>query len=445
MVDRWTGPFHSPNQAALELSIVLILLVGLVYAAKLIRRQRTRACVIILAWCAIIPFITLLCATRSRAGWLALAAGMAVVYLWNVRKWRTPVAIIGILAIGIWLWPGSAERAMRAPGDAIEGERLTLWSSTLALVHDHPITGVGERFPALLDQWYLPQSLSGRFYTPLNDALGIASRYGLPALGVAILLIVVCAGAAWQRQRRFAGALTVAVIAAHLVAGQFQAHLWTGLALASALTALSAAACVGRDRLTLVRLGYSFLVGCLGALSVAAIAWCASASSAWRTAFVEGDLVEASPRKSGSDGPILFLTDSDKDRRRFRWEVLEKATKPTRPVVIAVPADAIERDRYRAIVAWHSAGEQTWRAARAGANRGTIIIVDPHGVPDSASGITPVRVLVREGSAFVPDDGELKHALSQDALGSSLSQISRNSPLWDVIEAHVASATADKE
>jgi len=225
---RWIGPFPTANIAGLMLAVAtLVFLVAVVIAWR--RGWRLAAISGVIA--GVVPVMILSVATQSRAGLLATVAGLTLLAWRWVVPWRLVSAWVACyLAIAVFTGGHVLDRvADGVRGDASMAGRWTLWRATLALISDQPWRGVGVwEVAPVLDAWYLPESLRGRFGTALNDCLTITAGWGVPVTavlvaGLATLLISACSR---RGPRDEVFALAGAVAAAHVVAGVFQFHPW---------------------------------------------------------------------------------------------------------------------------------------------------------------------------------------------------------------------------
>ena len=92
--------------------------------------------------------------SRSRAGILATVfsiASLAILAQFKTRRkaWTVGLGLFLLIAIGYGLWIGlnpviSRFEAFKGGAEYLESEgRLSLWKSTLAMIHNYPITGMG--------------------------------------------------------------------------------------------------------------------------------------------------------------------------------------------------------------------------------------------------------------------------------------------------------------
>ncbi len=143
---------------------------------------------------ALLAFLTAVLAMvwkKSRLAFACLAIGLVV--LFQGRSIRLPYSIFGRMTATY-----EAER----PGDTLSDKldtssrtRLTIWGGGLDMMEDHPFFGVGyERFPMVIGN-YRPSVAN---MDPHNQFLKIGAETGVPALGLFVLLLVVCFRKAWR-------------------------------------------------------------------------------------------------------------------------------------------------------------------------------------------------------------------------------------------------------
>lgn len=237
MANRFSAFFDTPNQAALELSAAYIVVtiaftvvwrrVGLGTSSNGLHRTMAVWTALMVLCSAGILLLIGVCLTQSRAGWLALAVGLLAAWWWRGVTLSVVLTSLGILLLLVTGSDGATARATMAFDDAIHGERPLLAGSAAMIAWDYPWWGCGEHFKEILNRWYLPEPLEGRFETCLNDALTLAAKYGLPVL----LLSGAMLGSLFSMAVRLRGnpwaAGLIGVLVVHLVAGQFQAHHFT--------------------------------------------------------------------------------------------------------------------------------------------------------------------------------------------------------------------------
>ncbi|HXG16861.1 MAG TPA: O-antigen ligase family protein [Calidithermus sp.] len=129
--------------------------------------------------------------TYVRGAWLGFLAG-AVVLLGLVRRGRLLVAAgVLVLIAAIVLTPGLRRRAESIADrtDSTARERLAMWRSGLAMVRDHPLTGIGpgqvkHRYPG----YAAPEFAHKRRGHLHNTPLQVAVERGLLGLGAWLAL-----------------------------------------------------------------------------------------------------------------------------------------------------------------------------------------------------------------------------------------------------------------
>ncbi len=428
IVDRWSGPFATPNVAGLELALAVV--VALVIAVRpWPALGRASSPCRVLAGLAGITALVLLAMTGSRAGGLALIAGMLALAGLRVLSWRWTLGGLAGIA-GAYLLSGAGPRLWPDGTEQSIVDRTVLWRASLALIADHPWIGVGSDLAGLLGDWYLPDGFHRRFATALNDLLTAAAYGGLPAAGViCALLAALGAGAARRAQTGDAlAAMAVALTAAHLIAGMFQAHLfapwstarWSG-ALVLTLLAWSALRAPWR---TLAKAGVT--AGILVPLClILACGW--AAEGPWRTTTI-GPMLLAEPRTAPAEGLVVVLLHPD-DREAVISGLIPQLHRQHLAVTLfnripGPPELTRLTSLYPAgggvtIVAARDLGLQLWedwRAARLPASV-TALVVDPDGAPTQAA--DPAKrgrlLILPVPGLTIPRLDDLRQAVTRDA------------------------------
>ena len=182
---RCTGFFGQPITFGEYLSMVLIMALMLLFAAS----EKKRRFLFGLS----IPIIFAgLVFTYSRAAWVGLLAGITTIGVLNGKR-ALLVLSVGVVLICITLafFPklSVTKRAISILDLAYwsGAERTYLWRSSLKIIKDHPITGVGvDGFRKVYPQYILPQAKEPHLTHPHNTFLGIAVECGI--LGLAAFL-----------------------------------------------------------------------------------------------------------------------------------------------------------------------------------------------------------------------------------------------------------------
>ncbi len=227
---RVSGVYYSPNHLALYLERLVPVAVGLAWRAD---RRR-------LAWGGVGILLLVLYLTGSRGAWLLGVPAAWLVMGWTLRPgWRG--RLIGIGLCLLLAWSGiAAGRGLNAWEQEI---RVPVWRSALALIADHPWSGVGlDGFQFAYPRYLRAEAWSEPLlYHPHNMWLDAAARLGLPGLAVFVALIgcsckLLWAGNGWQGRRRVVQVGLCAGLCAGLAhglvdSGYFLPDLACGLAL----------------------------------------------------------------------------------------------------------------------------------------------------------------------------------------------------------------------
>ena len=126
--------------------------------------------------------------TKSRAGYLAVVAGAGL--LWCVARlekggprarflWggAAAVALLAILGAST----GALDREVFSEAGKSLGYRMQYWQSTLSMIHDHPLLGVGPgQFQDHYTTYKLPEA-SEEVQDPHNFLLEVWATAGTPA------------------------------------------------------------------------------------------------------------------------------------------------------------------------------------------------------------------------------------------------------------------------
>jgi O-antigen ligase len=134
-----------------------------------------------------------LLASFSRGGWFAALATVGLL-AWLLGRRRLAVALGAVVAALLILLPRTGIERLNRLLDSEGGSgalRLDLWRSTVAMIADHPVTGVGlDQFLYQYNPRYVaPAAWAERFTAhPHNLALDFWVRLGLTGLAVGIAM-----------------------------------------------------------------------------------------------------------------------------------------------------------------------------------------------------------------------------------------------------------------
>lgn len=201
-VTRVSGVYHHPNALALFLERPLLVSVGL--ATLFLPR---------LKWGWLIPAVVIgsvTVMTFSRGAVLAAGASIIVVLLLGQRKRLAALAgLAGVALVGLLAVTASARVDNLFSGGS-GSLRLDLWESSLQMIRDHPIFGIGlDQFLYVYAPRYIkPQAWSERFTSHPHDIiLDIWLRLGIMGvvLALAYLAFLVLMTVRVVRQRKALG------------------------------------------------------------------------------------------------------------------------------------------------------------------------------------------------------------------------------------------------
>ncbi len=207
----------------------VLMLVICAAAAQLVFREREWV------WPAVaVPaLIVALVVTLSRNAWIG--AIVAVVVLLGLRRRALLVAVPAVIAVAL-IAPQVRDRALSMfdPKNVTNLDRVSMLKSGVAMIEDHPLTGVG---PNIVPRAYLahykradaldPPDQPGSTRAHLHNVeVQLAAERGLPALAAWVWFVVVLTRDLWRQARRgparALAAMGLAATAAMLAAGLFE-------------------------------------------------------------------------------------------------------------------------------------------------------------------------------------------------------------------------------
>lgn len=185
----------------------LLMLVGLMTLAQLVYRTHWRQAL----WAA--PALLLLLAallmTHTRSAWLGFLAGCGVL-LGLYKKWLILALPFGMLTAFLLVPPAVQDRGLSILDrrGATAQQRLSMWSSGLRMLRDHPWTGVGMGVMPQMFQRYRDPDSPIEPYRRLghlhNNVVQIAAERGLLGLGCWLWIWMAYAHQVWLLYRRLA-------------------------------------------------------------------------------------------------------------------------------------------------------------------------------------------------------------------------------------------------
>jgi O-antigen ligase len=182
---RLTSVYYSPNSVGLYLGRAWPVLV----AVSLWGRRRLTRNLARLVW---VPFTAALILSFSRGALLLGVPAAIVVVGWWVGGRCRWVAVVLVAAIGLALVPLLQVPRFASMLDTAQGStffRLGLWRSSLAMIRDHPLLGIG---PGQFAEAYRTRYISPAAWSEPelghahNIVLDVWTRLGVPGLAAAI-------------------------------------------------------------------------------------------------------------------------------------------------------------------------------------------------------------------------------------------------------------------
>ncbi len=199
-VRRLRSVYGSPNNVGLFLGRVFP--IGL--ALLLLGRGRRR----VLYGLALLPIIAAILLSQSR-GAIFIGVPLSILAIGLLAGGRWLWAALGVIVVGaiaaIPLLNSPRVQAFFNSGGGTSFFRLALWKSTLELIRDHPLFGVGpDNFLyAYRGRYMLPEAWQESSLShPHNVVLDFAARLGLIGLGVFIWLQIAFWSAAFRAMRQ---------------------------------------------------------------------------------------------------------------------------------------------------------------------------------------------------------------------------------------------------
>jgi O-antigen ligase len=157
-------------------------------------------------WAAFImpALVVSLLLTLTRGAWIGVAVGVGVLLL--LKDFRL-TALIPILVVGLLVFaPASMVERMYStidPNDDTNRDRIAMLQAGVAMVRDHPLTGVGpNQVERIYPQYRVPGALKETNPHLHNVPMQIAAERGLPALAVWIWFVVAAIGSLWKLLKR---------------------------------------------------------------------------------------------------------------------------------------------------------------------------------------------------------------------------------------------------
>jgi O-antigen ligase len=163
-VERVQAVYGSPDNLGLFFDRAIPLWLAVAVLARFPPRYR-------LAWIALAPlFAVILFLTYSRGAWVGVFAGCALVLALAYRWGRYLfAALVLVAAAGLALRGPVIADALRSGHSGTVQVRLDTWRSSVAMVRDHPVLGVG---PDNFVHYFAPTRKEDRWQTQCAPGLG---------------------------------------------------------------------------------------------------------------------------------------------------------------------------------------------------------------------------------------------------------------------------------
>src|SRR5262245_4837049 len=166
--------------------------------------------------------------TVTRSAWVGVSVGVGLLFV--LKDLRLTALIPVVIAMVFALAPDSVtDRIMSVSNlrDPSSRDRIAMVQTGLAMIHDHPLTGVGPNMvQRLYSEYRDPGSVQKTTPHLHNVPLQIAAERGVPALVVWIAFVVMLAAGVFRLFRssadRTLSAAALAAIGAMLAAGIFE-------------------------------------------------------------------------------------------------------------------------------------------------------------------------------------------------------------------------------
>lgn len=425
---RWVGPFATANIAAMEMACIGCLLVlGTLWC---LHRSTDKAPLFYLSiGCGIGAVITflLLISTGSRAGTLAALLCLSMLSVLRHVPWRLTLLIQGLLIIGTLLAPFQS-RYTGISSDSSALFRITLATSALSMIRDHPL-GLGDEAQDVFLNWYMPPAEEGyALSTTLNEATTCAIRHGIPVLAVAVALlsVVLCIGVQYSWRSRLLPTAGLIILSVHIIGGQFQAYLFGSSTIIIYMWVLGCILCLWGNPHSLHK--HSLWICAIVTLICSAALMPLGniiGESKWSTQIFDGHLF-AKPDSQEIDGIIVIVNNEEISAaalNRFRetchahnQALLWCQTVPNRNLVhtltrqghinCSITASALDASRLWA----------AWRNGETGTVR--VIICDPAHIPaEGNKSDTGELILVMAKFGLLPERERMINAAAADGAG----------------------------
>jgi O-antigen ligase len=194
-VRRVRAVYASPNNLSLLLDRIIPLTLAVLVAGRGLRRRAYGL--------AMLPLMICLFLTFSRGGWL-LGLPAAVLTVGLLRGRRATLVALGVIVVcGLLLLPLAGTQRLSSLFDMEQGttlRRVELWTAAVAMIRDHPLTGVGlDNFLYQYPNYMLSEAWQEPFLShPHNIVLDYWTRLGVGGVVLLIWLVAAFSRLAWR-------------------------------------------------------------------------------------------------------------------------------------------------------------------------------------------------------------------------------------------------------
>ncbi len=166
--------------------------------------------------------------TLTRGAWLGAAAGVTAIFL--TRNVRLVVLVPVAAAVMLLLAPDTLNSRVQSivdMNDPSNRDRVAMLQAGVAIVRDHPLTGVGpDMIEVVYPSYRVPSAVNANNPHLHNVPMQIAAERGLPALGIWMTFVAMVLLGLWRLLRRPdirpLAAAGLGAMVAMLVAGLFE-------------------------------------------------------------------------------------------------------------------------------------------------------------------------------------------------------------------------------
>jgi O-antigen ligase len=192
---RVAGTIGSPNTAGSFLAPALLLAISVFVVRARESRHRLALLAIPLGAFALVQ-------TFSRGAWLAFSIGLVVLFALLAARAlisRRILALVALAAVGAAVFGGAVAERFTRDGTETVDARASLFDTSVQVIKDHPLLGVGANNYAVVVPVY--RELTGYAYIPHNKFALVWAEAGFGALLAFVALVIVMLRRSWLAVR----------------------------------------------------------------------------------------------------------------------------------------------------------------------------------------------------------------------------------------------------